>query len=133
MNKVHPLYFLLLAGFFLIFSAHMAKKQNQELDEAVKNFHTTQQLALKLSALKKSYSSKNKEVLVRYLGSSRFKKDGILLQAKKNSLKITAKETSLKTLNLIVSKLLNTTCEIRTFIVKRAKKGSYELQLEILW
>ena len=133
MSRVNPLYFLVVAVVVFLFSYQGSHKAEQTLQEALEELNQRKKIALELSALQKAYSPKRKDRLLTFLHSRSLKNDGVVVDVKKTKVVVMAKETTLKTINTLFSKLLNNTYAIEQYSVKKLKGGKYELYLEIVW
>ncbi|SFV53986.1 hypothetical protein MNB_SM-7-996 [hydrothermal vent metagenome] len=132
MNRLNPLYILLLSIMVLFFGVYSVSKKQIELEDLQNEYKTKEDLALKLKALKSAYSVKRKRELLRVLQSSRMKKSGIKYEQKGNILRIKGKSIDVSIANTLVSKLLNGTYNITNFLLKKAKDG-VDLEMEITW
>ena len=132
MNRLNPLYILLLSVMIALFAAYSASKKEKELAALQSEYHTKKDLALHLSALKKAYSPKRKKELLRLLRSGMMAKSGIIVDAKKNRITISGKNIDPKAANILTSKIFNGTYNLEKLKLKRAKKG-IDLEMEITW
>lgn len=132
MSRLNPLYILLLSFIVALFAAYSASKKQTELEELQSEYHTKEDIALRLHALKKAYSPKRKRELLRLLGSGLLKKSAIHYSDKKDRLIISGTGVDVKAANTIVSKVLNGTYNLKRFSLRRAKEG-IDLEMEIVW
>lgn len=132
MNRLNPLYILLLCVMLALFSAYSASKKEQEFEELQSEYRFKEDLALKLAALKKAYSPKRKREIERVLHSSVVRKSGIKYENKRDRLHISGKNVDIQAANMLTSKLLNGTYNIKKLSINKAKEG-VDLEMEIVW
>lgn len=132
MNRLNPLYILLLTLILALFAAYSASKKQQELESLQSEYSIKKDIALHLHALKKAYSPKRKRELLQLLHSSRFKKSGIKTEDKRERLLITGKNIDIKAANILLSRLFNNTYNLDKLSVTKAKNG-VDLKVEVVW
>ena len=132
MNRLNPLYILLLTLILALFAAYSASKKQQELESLQSEYSIKKDIALHLHALKKAYSPKRKRELLQLLHSSRFKKSGIKTEDKRERLLITGKNVDVKAANILLSRLFNNTYNLDKLSVTKAKNG-VDLKVEVVW
>ena len=132
MNRVNPLFILLLSVIIAVFSAYSASKKEREFEDLQQEYHAKEDLALKLKALKDAYAPKRIREILRLLHNSRVRQSGIRYEQKAKTLLINGKNVDVKVANMIVSKVLNGTYNLEKFSLGRAKDG-VNLEMEIVW
>jgi hypothetical protein len=133
MNKINPLYII---GFFIVLSLFVYYKTSQkksELTQLQENYKTTKELALKLHALKKAYSSQNKKILSRILKSSILQSTNLKVKDSKTKTKITAKMINKSALNYLINRIFNSTFNITKIDIRRVDNTHANLNMEISW
>jgi len=133
MNKINPLYII---GFFIVLSLFVYYKTSQkksELTQLQENYKTTKELALKLHALKKAYSSQNKKILSRILKSSILQSTNLKVKDSKTKTKITAKMINKSALNYLINRIFNSTFNITKIDIRRVDNTHANLDMEISW
>jgi predicted nucleic acid-binding Zn-ribbon protein len=134
-NRVNPLYvgaFLLVLLVLAIYSLNSAKNS---LRESKESFKTTQKIAYELSGLKKAYSEKKSKLrdMKRLLAQNVLKPAAIDAKFKNSGVSINSKSISKNALDFLMSKLLNSTYDIRKMRIKRLSDEKAELDLDIKW
>ncbi len=132
MNRLNPLYILLLSFIVAVFAAYSASKKQTELDKLQREYRAKEDIALRLHALKNAYSPKRKKELLRLLHSSVIQKSTLRYSDKRDRLIISGKDVDVKAANIIVSKVLNGTYNLKSFSLRRAR-GGIDLEMEIVW
>lgn len=132
MNRLNPLYILLLSVIFALFAAYSAVNKQKQLEEIQSEYHAKEDLALKLKALKNAYSPKRKREILRLLRSASLRKSGIKYNEKRDRLSINGKNVDIKAANMLLSKLLNGTYNLEKLSLNREKEG-VDLAVEVVW
>ncbi len=132
-GRINPLYFLLLILVFVLFSTYRLEQAKDRLQEAQEDLKVTEELAIRLMAIKKAYDSKNKEKLVRFLKSKQFQKSGIKIKNTAGSFGVEASSLDISRLNAILSRVFNGNYNVVGLRVKKRSDDKTELRLEIKW
>ncbi len=132
MKRINPLYILILSLAAAFFAAYSASKKEKELEKLQIEYREKKDLALRLWALKNAYSPKRKRALLQLLRSQKVQKSGIKFDEKPNRLEISGKNVDAKAANLVVSKVLNGTYNLKKLALRKANKG-LDLEMEIVW
>ncbi len=132
MSRLNPLYILLLSAILALFSAYSASKKEKELEEIQSEYYVKEDLALRLKALKNAYSPKRKREILRLLHSAVLRRSGIKYEDKRDRLSISGKNVAIEAANMLVSKLLNGTYNLKRCSLVKAKEG-VDLEMEVVW
>jgi len=133
MRKLNPLYIIVLLGIVFIFVEYNLSQSKKELQDNFLQFQKNKELAIKLHTLKKAYSSENISKLLRILHSKRFASAHFNIDRKRDRVRITSKNISLKDLNYLFSKLLNGHYPIGGLELTRLSKEKAKMVLELVW
>jgi len=125
MNRINPLHislFLVLLFFVAIFKLHLAKTG---LNEAKKSYKESLNLAVALDGLKNTYT---KKIIIpsslRGLIAQRKTKDGLVM---------TSKKLDIKSLNLLMGKVMNGAYNVTKLNITRLSDTQASLYMEIKW
>lgn len=132
MNRVNPLYILLLLVMLLGFFSVKLSHAKDELTHAQQNYKETVSLVNELDSLKNIYENKqeNKAALERIVIGS---KAELEQEQKENSVIFHAQAIDYNTLNRLVGKLLNGSFEINSMEIRKQNEKSAKLSMEIKW
>ena len=132
MNRINPLYILILLVMLLVFFSIKLMHAKDELSSAQKNYEKTLALVSELTSLKNIYENKkaNKASLERILLGTSADLDE---QIKKKSILLQAQAIDYTNINRLVSKLLNSSFEIKTMEIKKQSDEKAKLAMEIKW
>jgi hypothetical protein len=135
MNRINPLYILALLVVVVFVLTYKIDEAKSEFRDNLLSLKESEDVAVKLSSLKTTYSdkTKTKQSLEKILRLPSIKALELDANFKKTSLKIHAKSIDKKGLNLLVSKLVNGSFIIDSMKVRRASESSAELSMEIKW
>jgi len=135
MNRINPIYIVVLLTFVLALVIYKLNTAKSELEENKASFKTTQELARKLVSLKDVYADNAKitQSLQRVLNDASIRSSGIETKFKATSLSINAQSIDLKTLNLLLGKLLNAAYVVESMKLKSISDTKADLQMEIRW
>jgi len=135
MNRINPLYIVVLLTILLSLVLYKLSAAKSEGEENKASFKTTQELARKLVSLKDVYAdqTKIKQSLQRVLNNASLSSAGVTSKFKTSSVSISAQSIDLKTLNLLLGKLLNTAYVIESMRIKSLSDTKADLQMEIRW
>ena len=116
----------------LVFFSIKLMHAKDELSSAQKNYEKTLALVSELTSLKNIYENKkaNKASLERILLGTSADLDE---QIKKNSILLQAQAIDYTNINRLVSKLLNSSFEIKTMEIKKQSGEKAKLAMEIKW
>jgi len=131
MRSINPLYILFLTLVTLFFAIHLAHKEERELEFAKEELQNTQELARKLNAIKKAYSPKKKERLLRFIRLRKALQKALKIEKKGDLLILRAKRVSVFDASWLLSKVLNDTYNIKKFSVYRRGESGMSLYMEI--
>jgi hypothetical protein len=132
MNRINPLYILILLVMLLGFFSIKLMHAKVELTNAQKSYEETLVLVDSLTSLKNIYENKkaNKASLERILlGTSVDLEE----QIKKNSILLQAQAIDYTNINRLVSKLLNSSFEISILEIRKQSDEKAKLAMEIKW
>ncbi len=132
MNRVNPIYILILLVMLLGFFSIKLMHAKVELTNAQKSYEETLVLVNSLTSLKNIYENKkeNKASLERILlGTSVDLEE----QIKKNSILLQAQAIDYTNINRLVSKLLNSSFEISILEIRKQSDEKAKLAMEIKW
>ena len=135
MNRINPVYIVVLLTILLLLLVYKLDSLKHELEENKASFRTTQTLAAKLVSLKDVYadSTKIRQSLQRVLNDASIRSAAIETKFKTSALDIDAQGIDLKTLNLLLGKLLNAAYVVESMKIKRISDTKADLQMEIRW
>lgn len=135
MNRIDPIHIVVLLTIILFVVIYNLDVSKSELEENKKSFKTTQAVATKLVSLKDVYANQTsiRQSLKRVLNDASIRSAGIDTKFKSTSLTIDADSIDLKTLNLLLGKLLNASYIVDSMKVKRISNTKADLQMEIIW
>jgi len=135
MNRINPIYIVVLLTFVLFIVIYKLDSSKSELEENKASFKTTQAIALKLVSLKDVYADSTKitQSLQRVLNDASIRSAGVETKFKTRAVSINAQSIDLKTLNLLLGKLLNAAYVIESIKVKSVSDTKADLQMEIRW
>jgi septal ring factor EnvC (AmiA/AmiB activator) len=119
----------------LVLSIYSLNSAKNSLRESKESFKSTQKIAYELSGLKKAYSEKKSKQrdMKRLLAQNVLKSATINADYKNSGVSISSKSINKNALDLLMSKLLNSTYDIRKMRIKRLNDEKAELDLEIKW
>ena len=127
MNQINPLHigvFLVMLLFFSFFKLNEAQKEFETLKHSYKE---SEKLALELVALKDAYGDKKK--IIRSLNHL----PKVNKTTKRDSIKIYAKSIDKKSLDRVMSKVLNGNYNITDLKIKKLNDYNASLSMEIKW
>jgi len=135
MNRINPIYIVISLMIVLVLFIYKLNVSKSELEENKETFKTTQAVAHKLVSLKDVYADniKIKQSLQRVLNDASLRSAAVETKFKKTSLSINAQGIDLKTLNLLLGKLLNAAYVVESMKVKSVSDTKADLQMEIRW
>lgn len=135
MNRINPIYIVVLLMIVLSLVIYNLGASKSELAENKESFKTTQAIALKLASLKNVYADniKIKQSLQRVLNDASLRSAGLETKFKRTSLNISAQNIDLKTLNLLLSKILNAAYVVESMKIKSVSDTKADLKMEIRW
>ena len=125
MNRINPLHISLLLVILLFVFIFKLSNAKTELLNAQHAYKDNKEIALKLSALRDAYTKK-------FIIPSSIKP--LAVQKKiKNGISISFKKMDLKSLNLLMQKVLNETYNIIKLEIVRLSDTEVSLKMEIKW
>jgi hypothetical protein len=135
MNRINPIYIVVLLTILLSLLIYKLGTSKGELEENRESFKTTQEIALKLVSLKDVYADniKIKQSLQRILNDTSLRSAGLKTKFKTTALSISAQSVDLKTLNLLLNKILNGAYIVESMRIKSVSSTKADLQMEIRW
>jgi hypothetical protein len=135
MNRINPIYIVVLLTILLSLLIYKLGTSKSELEENKESFKTTQAIALNLVSLKDVYADniKIKQSLQRILNDTSLRSAGLKTKFKTTALSISAQSVDLKTLNLLLNKILNGAYVIESMKIKSVSSTKADLQMEIRW
>jgi len=135
MNRINPIYIVVLLTILLSLMIYKLGASKSELEENKESFKTTQAIALKLVSLKDVYADnvKIKQSLQRILNDASLRSAGLKTKFKATALSISAQSVDLKTLNLLLNKILNGAYIVESMRIKSVSRTKADLQMEIRW
>lgn len=126
MNRVNPLYIALLLVFILVISIFKLSAAKSELDEVKLTYKETSALANELVSLKRAYKDSKKL-------KSIFRSLKVETKFKKHSLKVSSSSLDKRTLNNMMSKVLNGSFNITSLTIKKLSPQKVSFDMEIKW
>jgi len=133
MNKINPLYFVLLLLILLFFVVYKNYKIQDKISNSVQAITIFEQKADYISKLKKHWRDKKviKRKVNSILKSPQLKGIKIDKEEKRNSIKISANELNAKKTRALFAKFFNAPLIIKSFDVKRYSDTNVSVSLEI--
>ena len=132
MNKLNPVYLLLLFLIASLFALYNAVQERERLEDAIGEYRYKKEIALKLKALKNAYNKRRKQEILRLKGLSKIKKSGVVFQEDRDRLHIKGAGIDPKTADLIVAKVFNSTFNLSKISLRKQKEG-IDIDMEIVW
>ena len=125
MNRINPLYLVLLTVALFVFSLYMMISQKSEFSESKSSYKESLTLAKDLVGLKKAYTKKFKlsSYESKHLGSKNTK-SGVI---------ISSDSVDSKILNAFMRKVLNNNYNIQALDIKKVDESTVKLYMEIKW
>jgi len=135
MNRINPLYIVVLLVLILLFSMFKLNNAKDDLKEVKKSYEIVNNLSTKLKDLKGAYSDKKKieKSLKNILSNKILKNSSLEYTFKKSSLKIYTKKMDINSLNFLMSKILNNNYNINILQIKSLSDTKASLKMEIKW
>jgi hypothetical protein len=125
MNRINPIYVIIfLVGLLVVLFFKLNGIKN-EFSEVKQSYKESLDLATQLSQLKKVYRQK---LRLPYSISSKVTQKKI-----KNGVAISSKNMDIKTLNLLMGKILNGAYKITDLNIKRVSDTEADFYMEIKW
>jgi hypothetical protein len=125
MNRINPIYIIIFL-FILLFGAILKlNSAKNELADVQKSYNESLELSTQLSQLKKVYKQKLR--LNSYISSK------VTQKKIKDGVAISSKHMDIKTLNSLMSKVLNTTYRITQLNIQRLDDTKVSFYMEIKW
>lgn len=135
MNRVNPLYIVLLLLTIFAISILKLSSAKNELKDAQNSYKTTTTLSNELGSLKSAYSDGNRinRSLKALLNHPGLKASKLHYKFKKSSVTISSEGMSSNSLNMIMSKILNSSYNISLLHVKKLSETKVNFKMEIQW
>ncbi len=135
MNQLSPLHVGALLVVVLLYLFYTLQNTKDELQEEKALYMQSEKLALELYSLKESYADgkKTQSALERLFAQSSLKAAAFEVQKEKKFMKISAKSVDLKSLNTVMSKLLNSSYNITQMQIKKLSETKASFEMEIAW
>ena len=120
MNKINPLYILIVSAVLFIFSIASVSFSNSKLVEVKEDNKQYMIIANKYQSLQKAWgtNSTSQDEIEKLLKSSGIYNANILKSGK--SLKVNIQNTNIKTLDKFMNKVLNKTINIKSFSLEKS-------------
>ena len=131
MKRINPLYIAILSLVALLFTIHLAHKEERELEFVKGELRDTQQLALKLSAIKKAYDPKKKDRLLRLIRLRSSLKKLLRIDKKGDLLVLQAQNLPLSDASWLLSKIFNDTYNITKLSLRKKSERAISLYMEM--
>jgi len=131
MNRINPLYYILLSvviASFIIYKNSALKEELKQVEDSYKN---SKELATELKEIKRVYSKNAQQMIVRILNTPKLK-NKFEVTKKPTSIIISAKNLELSSAEYFLSKVLNANYNI-SFMAVNKNKNSLDLKMEIKW
>ncbi|QOY52842.1 hypothetical protein [Candidatus Sulfurimonas baltica] len=135
MNRINPIYVLILLVMILVLTTFKLNSGKIELKEAQEIYKTTEKIATELGGLKEVYGDKAKvkKSLKSILKQPALKSASISEKFKASSLSISSEAIEINSLNLLMSKLLNGAYDIHSMQIKKLSDDKVSFKMEIRW
>lgn len=135
MSRLNPLYIALLLVGVLLFMMMRLHSAQQELNQEKLLYSKTQLLADKIYGLKSTYFNKTKvqRSLNTILRRSLLRNANITKKVTNSSFLITSDNMNIRSLNFLMSKVLNGTYDIAQLKIRRLSDEKASLKMEIKW
>ena len=135
MNQINPLHIGALLVVVLLYLFYTLSTTKDSLAEEKLLYMQSEKLALELHSLKESYADakKTQSSLERIFSQRILKPAALEIQKEKKSLKVSSKSMDLKSLNALMSKLLNGTYNIKAMQIKKLSDTKASFEMEIAW
>ncbi len=132
MNRINPIYTLLLLAMIFSFFYFKISGAKDELQNAKSEYKETLNMANSLSSLKNIYDNKtvSKASLQRILRAS---KAAVIQKDKTNSTILSSESIDYDSLNLLMGKILNGSFNVTSLEIKKVSQESAKLYMEIQW
>lgn len=135
MSRLNPLYIALLLVGVLLFMMMRLHSAQQELNQEKLLYSKTQLLADKIYGLKSTYFNKTKvqRSLNTILRRSLLRNANITKKVTNSSFLFTSDNMNIRSLNFLMSKVLNGTYDIAQLKIRRLSDEKASLKMEIKW
>ncbi|QOY53912.1 hypothetical protein HUE87_08390 [Candidatus Sulfurimonas marisnigri] len=133
MNRINPIYILVLLVMILVLATLKLNSGKIEFNETQEIYKTTETIATELSALKDVYGEKVKKSLKSILKLPALKSKSISETFKASSVNISSKSIDINSLNLLMSKILNSSYNIDSLQIKKLSDDKASFKMEIKW
>lgn len=135
MRAINPIYIGLLLVVVLLVSIFSLNSAKSELIESKNKFTEKLEIANELDGLKKSYSkdSSSQKNLKRILSQKALKSANLNVKFKKGSVSLESKEMDRKSLNFLMTKILNGTYNVTNMKIKKLNDSKASFEMEIQW
>ncbi|MBU0631597.1 hypothetical protein KKA17_03040 [bacterium] len=132
MNRINPIYILLLLVILFSFFYFKSVNAKEELSATKDEYKEILKMANELSSLKNIYDNKavQKASLQRILKSSKI---DVIQQEKKDSILLRVDNMDYSSLNILMDRVLNGSFNITTLEIKKISDENANLQMEIKW
>lgn len=135
MNKINPLYVVAIVVVITLFALFQLQNTKEELTQIKSEYSEVKALSTELVGLKRAYgdSKKSKKALQRILRASLLKRADVKSVFSKSRVKISAPSIDKKSLNYLMSKILNGAYNITALSIEKLSDTKASLNMEIKW
>jgi len=135
MNRINPLYILLLIFVLFIFFTFKLNYANDELSEIQQNYKESSKLAIKIDNIKKAYKDKNRVIkkINNILKNSVLQNIDIKRKITNSKIILLSNSINKSALNYLIGKFLNNSFDITKLNIKKIDNKKATLEVEIRW
>lgn len=135
MSRINPIHIAILLIVVLLFMMVQLNSVQKELVDAKLSYKQTKLLADKIKGLKSSYFDKTKvqKSLNRVLRQSMLRSANITKKVTNSSMLLSSENMNVRSLNFLMSKVLNGTYDISELTIKRLSDEKASFTMEIKW
>jgi len=135
MSRINPIHIAILLIVVLLFMMVQLNSAQKELVDAKLSYKQTKLLADKIKGLKSSYFDKTKvqKSLNRVLRQSILRSANITKKVTNSSMLLSSENMNVRSLNFLMSKVLNGTYDISELKIKRLSDEKASFIMEIKW
>lgn len=135
MNRINPLYAVMLLVIVLIFFIYKLNLAKNEFAQTKEQYRETLELTTKLSGLNEVYFDKNKikKSIDRIVKQSSLRSANISQKTTNSSIVLTSDSINKTALNSLMGNFLNGSYNIASFHIKSINSNSASFKMEIKW
>lgn len=135
MNKINPLYFLVILVFASFVMFVKINQSHQEFNLVQEELLKTSDIVSQIKSFKKAYSEKKRmqKKISRLLRDASLKDANIIQKSTRTSLKLSTNSMSKKALDMFMGKVINDTYPIYTMDIKKIDATHVSFKMEFKW